>query len=157
MSYRDGRKNLACNSLVKSCQSILKTKTAQKRSTEKQLILTGTSNTLLLVDSSPTSITYKLVTLLIKVPCQAVSNQFFMKQMFALKEKNIGEKFEFFDQNAQENGLYCMYFLFCVTEHLRQMACSVIEINICLQNLQEIIIYKTIKENFTAISKGNFK
>ena len=67
--------------------------------------LTGTSNTLLLVDSSPTSITYKLVTLLIKVPCQAVSNQFFMKQMFALKEKNIGEKFEFFDQNAQENGL----------------------------------------------------
>ena len=136
-SYRDGRKNLACNSLVKSCQSILKTKTAQKRSTEKQLILTGT--------------------LLIKVPCQAVSNQFFMKQMFALKEKNIGEKFEFFDQNAQENGLYCMYFLFCVTEHLRQMACSVIEINICLQNLQEIIIYKTIKENFTAISKGYFK
>ena len=50
-----------------------------------------------------------------------------------------------------------MYFLFCVTEHLRQMACSVIEINICLQNLQEIIIYKTIKENFTAINKGYFK
>ena len=104
-SYRDGQKNLACNSLVKSCQSILKTKAAQKRSTEKHLILTGTSNTLLLVDSSPTSITYKLVTLLIKVLCHAVSNQFFMKQMFALKEKNIGEKFEFFDQNTQENGL----------------------------------------------------
>ena len=50
-----------------------------------------------------------------------------------------------------------MYFLFCVTEHLRHMACSVIEINICSQDLQEIIIYKTIKKTFTAINKGYFK
>ena len=33
---------------------------------EKQLLLTGTLNTLLLADSSTTSITYKLVMLLIK-------------------------------------------------------------------------------------------
>ena len=38
-----------------------------------------------------------------------------------------------------------IYFMFCVTEHLRHMACSVIEINICSQDLQDIIIYKTIK------------
>ena len=50
-----------------------------------------------------------------------------------------------------------MYFLFCVTEHLRHMACSVIVINICSQNLQEVIIYKTIKKetNFTVINKGS--
>ena len=85
---------------------------AEKRSIEKQLSLTGTSNTLLLADSSTTSITYKLVTLLlIKVPCQTVSNQFFIKQMFVLKEKNIGEKFEFFDQDTQENG--CNACIFC--------------------------------------------
>ena len=51
-----------------------------------------------------------------------------MKQMFVLKEKNIGETFEFFDLNTQENE---KFILFCVTEHLRHMACSVIEINIC--------------------------
>ena len=39
---------------------------AEKRSMEKQLLLTGTLNTLLLTDSSTTSITYKLVMLLIK-------------------------------------------------------------------------------------------
>ena len=83
----------------------MKTKTAEKRSIEEQLLLTGTSNTLLLSDSSTTSITYKLFTLLIQVPSQTVSNQFFMKQMFVLKEKNVGEKFEFFDQNTQENRL----------------------------------------------------
>ena len=78
-----------------------------------------------------------------------------MKQMFVLKEINIGEKFEFFDLNTQEK--WEIYFVFCVTEHLRHMACSVIEINICSQDLQEIIIYKTIKKNFTAINKGYFK
>ena len=78
-----------------------------------------------------------------------------MKQMFVLKEKNIGEKIEFFDLNTQEK--WEIYFVFCVTEHLRHMACSVIEINICSQDLQEIIIYKTIKKNFTAINKGYFK
>ena len=40
---------------------------------------------------------------------------------------------------------------------LRHMSSSVIEINICSQNFQEIIIYKTIKKNFTAINKGYFK
>ena len=35
---------------------------AETRSMEKQLLLTGTLNTLLLADSSTTSITYKLVT-----------------------------------------------------------------------------------------------
>ena len=79
-----------------------------------------------------------------------------MKQMFVLKWKNIGEKFEFFDQNTQENGLQCMYFLFCVTEHLRHMACSVIEINICSQNLQEIIIYKTIEKKLYCSQQSIF-
>ena len=39
---------------------------AEKRSIEKQLLLTRTLNALLLADSSTTSITYKLVMLLIK-------------------------------------------------------------------------------------------
>ena len=65
-SYREGRKVLVCNSLVKFCYFILKTNMAEKRSIEKQLLLTGTLNTLLLADSSTTSITYKLVMLLIK-------------------------------------------------------------------------------------------
>ena len=43
--------------------------------------------------------------------------------------------------------------MFCVTEHLRQMACSVIEINICSQDLQEIIIYKTIKKTLLQSTK----
>ena len=46
---------------------ILKTNMAEKRSMEKQLLLTGSLNTLVPVDSSAeTSIAYKLVTLLIK-------------------------------------------------------------------------------------------
>ena len=65
-SYREGRKVLVCNSLVKFCYFILKTNMAEKRSIEKQLLLAGTLNTLLLADSSATSITYKLVMLLIK-------------------------------------------------------------------------------------------
>ena len=64
-SYWDGQKILVCNPLVKLCWFILKTNTAEKRSMEKQL-LTGILNTLLPVDSSATSITYKLVMLLIK-------------------------------------------------------------------------------------------
>ena len=65
-SYWDGQKILVCNSLVKFCYFILKTNVSEKRSIEKQLLLTGTFNTLLLADSSTTSITYKLVMLLIK-------------------------------------------------------------------------------------------
>ena len=102
--------------------------------------------------SSTTSMTFKLVMLLIKRKsslsnCQ---NEFFMKQMFVLKEKNTGEKFEFFDLNTQENGK----FNFCVTEHFRHMACSVIEINICSKDLQEIIIYKEIKKTLLQSTKG---
>ena len=47
--------------------------------------------------------------------------------MFVLKEINIGEKIDFFDLNTQEK--WEIYFVFCVTEHLRHIACSVIEIN----------------------------
>ena len=57
---------LVCNSLAKLSMFILKTNVEQKRSIEKQLLLTGTSNILLLADSSTTSITYKLGMLLIK-------------------------------------------------------------------------------------------
>ena len=71
--------------------------------------------------------------------------------MFVLKEINIGEKFEFLDLNTQEK--WEIYFVFCVTEHLRQMACSVIESNICSQDLQEIIIYKTIKKTLLQSTK----
>ena len=42
--------------------------------------------------------------------------------------------------------------MFCVTEHLRHMACSVIEINKS-QDLQEIIIYKTIKKTLLQSTK----
>ena len=45
---------------------------------------------------------------------------------------------------------------YSVTEYLHCMVCSVLEINICLLDLQEIIIYKTIKKTFTAIYKGHF-
>ena len=81
---------------------------AEKRSIEKQLLLTGTLNTLLLADSSTTSITYKLVMLLIK------RRKFLVKLselMFVLKEINIGEKFEFFDLNTQENGKFILCFV----------------------------------------------
>ena len=63
-SYREGLKVLVCHSLVKFCYFILKTNMADKRSIEKQLLLA--LNTLLLADSLTTSITYKLVVLLIK-------------------------------------------------------------------------------------------
>ena len=82
-------------------------------------------------------------------------NQFFMKQMFVLIKINIGEKVEFF--SSEHSRKWEIYLVFWVAEHMRHMAYSVIEINICSQNLQEIIIYKTIKKNFTAINKGYFK
>ena len=37
------------------------------------------------------------------------------------------------------------------------MVCFVLEINLCSQDLQEIIIYKAIKKAFTAINKGYFR
>ena len=60
-SYRDGRKILVSNSLVKLCNFILKAKMAEKRSMEKQLLFTGALNTLVPADSSATSITNKYV------------------------------------------------------------------------------------------------
>ena len=78
-------------------------------------------------------------------------NQFFIKQMFVLKEINIGEKFEFY--RSDNSRKWEIYFVFCVTEHLRHMACSVIEINICPQDLQEIIIYKMIKKTLLQPTK----
>ena len=46
-----------------------------------------------------------------------------------------------------------IYFVFCVTEHLRDMACPVLEISICPQDLQEIIIYKMIKKTLLQPTK----
>ena len=43
--------------------------------------------------------------------------------------------------------------MFCVTEYLHHMACSVIEINICSQDLKEIIIYKMIKKKLLQSTK----
>ena len=79
-------------------------------------------------------------------------NQFFMKQMFVFK-KYRREIWVFWSEHSRK---WEIYFVFCVAEHLRHMACSIIEINTCSQDLQEIIIYKTIKNNFTAINKGYF-
>ena len=62
---------------------------AEKRSMEKQLLLTGTLNTLLPADfSAATSSAYKLVMLLIKRRnfLAKQSDQFFMKRMFVSKE-----------------------------------------------------------------------
>ena len=75
--------------------------------------------------------------------------------MFVLKEsKDRRKAWVFWSEHSRKSGIY---FAFCVTEHLRRMVCSVLEINICSQDLQEIIIYKTINKNFTAINKGYFK
>ena len=82
---------------------------AERRSMEKQLLLTRTLNALPLADSSTTSITYKLVMLLIKR----------RKFLFKLSESILYENFN-------------QFFMFCVTEHLRHMACSIIEINITM-------------------------
>ena len=102
--------------------------------------------------SSTTSMTFKLVMLLIKRRKFLVklSESILFETDVCFKRKNTGEKFEFFDLNTQENGK----FNFCVTEHLRHMACSVIEINICSKDLQEIIIYKEIKKTLLQSTKG---
>ena len=78
-------------------------------------------------------------------------NQFFMKQMFVLIKINIGEKVEFF--SSEHSRKWEIYLVFWVAEHMRHMTYSVIEINICSQNLQEIIIYKTIKKNLLQSTK----
>ena len=111
---------------------------AEKRSIEKQLLLTGTLNTLLLADSSTTSITYKLVMLLIK------RRKFLVK----LSESILYETDVCFKRKKYRREIWVFW-----SEHSRKF----IEINICSQDLQEIIIYKTIKKNFTAINKGYFK
>ena len=78
-----------------------------------------------------------------------------MKRMFVLKEsKDRRKAWVFWFEHSRKSGIY---FVFCVTEYLHRMVCSVLEINICSQDLQDIIIYKTINKNFTAISKGYFK
>ena len=113
---------------------------------EKQLLLTGTLNTLLLTDSSTTSITYKLVMLLIKRRKFLVklSESILYETDVCLKRnKYRRETWVFLFEHSRK---WEISFLFCVTEHLRHMACSVIKINTCLQDLQEIIIYKTIKK-----------
>ena len=86
---------------------------AEKRSIEKQLLLTGTLNTLLLADSSTTSITYKLVMLLIKRRKFLVklSELILYKADVCFKRKKIGDKFEFFDLNTQENGEFILRFV----------------------------------------------
>ena len=123
---------------------------------EKQL-LTDILNTLLLADFTITSITYKLVMLLIKRRKFLVklSESILYETDVCFKRKKYRrEIWVFWSEHSRK---WEIYFVFCVTEHLRHMACSVIEINICSQDLQEIIIYKMIKKNFTAINKGYFK
>ena len=74
--------------------------------------------------------------------------------MFVLKESKDSKKvWVFWSEHSKK---WEIYFVFGVTEHLRHMVCSVLEINIYSQDLQDII-YKTIKKTFTAINKGYFK
>ena len=78
----------------------------------KTTIIDRYIDTLLLADSSTTSITYKLVMLLIKRRKFLVklSESILYETDVCFKRKNIGEKFwAFFDLNTQENGK----FIFC--------------------------------------------
>ena len=105
----------------------------------------------------PPQPTYKLVMLFIKRRKLLVkpSELILYKTDVCFKRKKYrSEIWVFWSEHSRK---WEIYFVFCVTEHLRHMACSVIEINICSQDLQEMIIYKTIKKNFTAINKGYFK
>ena len=126
---------------------------AEKRSIEKQLLLAGTLNTLLLADSSTTSITYKLVMLLIKRRKFLVklSESILYETDVCFKRKKYRrEIWVFWSEHSRK---WEIYFAFCVTEHLRHIACSVIEINICSQDLQETIIYKTVKKTLLQSTK----
>ena len=78
-----------------------------------------------------------------------------MKRMFVLKESKDSKKvWVFWSEHSRK---WEIYFLFCVTEHLRHMVCSVLEINICSQDLQDNI-YKTIKKTtYNPINKRYFK
>ena len=70
------------------------------------------------------------------------------------RKKHRREIWVFWSEHSRK---WEIYFVFCVTENLRHVACSVIEMNICSQqNLQEITI-KQLKKIFTAINKGYFK
>ena len=60
-----------------------------------------------------------------------------MKRMFVLKESKDGN-----------------YFVFSLTEHLRRMVCSILEINICSQDLRSLFtkrLKKTLLQSLTAI------
>ena len=83
-------------------------------------------------------------------------NQVFMKWMFVLKESKDKFKRKDWVFLSEHSRKWEIYFVFCGIEHLHHVVCSVIEINICSEDLQEVVIDKTIKKNFTAIKKGYF-
>ena len=130
----------------------------EKKHWKTTIIDRYTKYTLLLADSSTTSITDKLVMLLIKRRKFLVklSESILYETDVCFKRKKYRrEIWVFWSEHSRK---WEIYFVFCATENLRHVACSVIEINICSQqNLQEITIYKTIKKIFTAINKGYFK
>ena len=84
-------------------------------------------------------------------------NQVFMKRMFVLKESKDRFKRKVWVFWSEHSRKWEIYFVFCGIEDLHHMVCSVIEINICSEDLQEVVIDKTIKKNFTAINKGYFE
>ena len=105
----------------------------------KQLLLTGTLNASLLADSSATSITYKLVMLLIK------RINFLVKESeSSLYETNVCFKrikrrrkvLVFWSEHSRK---WEICFVFCGTKHFSHMVCSAIEINICSEDLQEVV------------------
>ena len=98
---------------------------------EKQLLLTDTLNTLLLADFTTTSITYKLVIILIKRRKFLVklSESILYEIDACFKRNKCRREIWVFDLNTQEK--WEIFFVFHVTEHLHHLACSVIEINIC--------------------------
>ena len=101
----------------------------------KTTIIDRYIDTLLLADSSTTSITYKLVMLLIKRRKFLVklSESILYETDVCFKRKKYRrEIWVFWSEHSRK---WDTYFVFYVTEHLRHMAYSVIEINICSQDL----------------------
>ena len=80
-------------------------------------------------------------------------NQVFMKRMFVLKESKDRFKRKVWVFWSEHSRKWEIYFVFCGIEHLHHMVCSVIEINICSEDLQEVVIDKKLKKTLLQLTK----